>query len=320
MQTPDKPPRDEAAEPRPGVNRVSFPSDGEVLVGDLYVPSDYRPGARLPGIVVVGSMTSVKEQMSRLYAQRLEDQGFAALAFDFRYFGDSSGEPRQYVSPDEHVADIRSAISFLEKHPAVDLQRIGGLGVCTGGAYMGVAVAEDSRIKVYAGVALHVGSPEASLALYGGEEGVRARREAGHQAAARYRDEGYVEYLLAYSNKPGDPTASHSGPMEYYFDASRGYILPWTNKFAVMSWEKWLDFSPLDAAARIRVPSLVIHSDNAALPANARAFFERIATSDKRLIWTADPHFDFYDGTASKRAAEQVAAHFTKVLSRSATR
>jgi uncharacterized protein len=305
-----------AAELRAGANRVSFDSDGETLVGQLYLPPDYRPGRRLPGVVVVGSLTAVKEQMSGLYAARLAARGFAALAFDYRNFGQSSGEPRQYESPAQHIADIRNAVSFLHTVPAVDADRIGGLGVCTGGAYMGVAAASDARIKAYAGVALHVSSADSNLVLYGGADGVRQRREAGHRAMAAYREHGRVDYLRAYSNRPGDATASHSGPMEYYFDASRGAIRPWTNRFAVMSWEEWLDFEPLAAAARIRVPSLVIHSDQAALPDNARAFYQRISAADKRLIWTDLPHFDYYDRDASRTAAAQVAAHFEAALAR----
>ena len=44
-----------------GVNRVSFGSDNETLIGNLYLPPDYQPGYRLPAIVVIGSLMSVKE-------------------------------------------------------------------------------------------------------------------------------------------------------------------------------------------------------------------------------------------------------------------
>jgi uncharacterized protein len=299
---------------KPGMNRVSFESDGVTLIGNLYVPHDHRAERKLPAVVVVGSLTSVKEQMSAAYAQRLADAGFAALAFDYRNFGESGGEPRQFESPAQHIADIRNAVSFLQTLQEIDGDRIAGLGVCTGGAYMGVAAAQDARIKAYVAVASHIGSAQANLALYGGERGVQERRESARRAKARYAANGAVDHLLAYSNKPGDPTASHSGPMEYYFDASRGNIPPWTNRFAVMSWEEWLDFSPIETAPRIHVPTLMIHSDNAALPENARAFYDAIGAKQKRLVWRAEPHFDFYDGQASRIAAELAALHFNEAL------
>jgi fermentation-respiration switch protein FrsA (DUF1100 family) len=46
---------------RAGVNRVSFSSDSETLIGNLYLPPNYQPAQRLPAVVVVGSLTSVKE-------------------------------------------------------------------------------------------------------------------------------------------------------------------------------------------------------------------------------------------------------------------
>jgi fermentation-respiration switch protein FrsA (DUF1100 family) len=43
------------------VNPVSFGSDNETLIGNLHLPPDYQPAQRLLAVVVVGSLTSVKE-------------------------------------------------------------------------------------------------------------------------------------------------------------------------------------------------------------------------------------------------------------------
>ena len=48
---------------------VSFPSKGAILKGVLYTPE--HPSRPLPGIVVTGTWTSVKEQMANRYAERL---------------------------------------------------------------------------------------------------------------------------------------------------------------------------------------------------------------------------------------------------------
>lgn len=301
-----------------GMNRVEFTSEGERMIGTLFLPTSYKAGDKLPAIVIVGSLTSVKEQMATLYARKLNEQGFAALAFDYRFFGESGGEPRQYESPKKHIADISSAVAYLKTLHVVDPERIGGLGICTGSGYMAVAAAKDKNIRSYAGVAMWIPSAESNLELYGGEDGVRAKREAGRTAVQKYEQTKKADYLLAYGNRPNDlaaaARASHSGPMEYYYDAARGVIPEWTNRFAVMSWEEWLDYAPLGAATKINVPTLVIHSDNAALPENARKFYEAIK-APKDLVWTKDAHFDFYDKeplvTASARA---VGEHFKNSL------
>ena len=105
ITTPTKTPQFKA-----GVNRVTFPSEGVTLVGNLYLPSTYKTGDKLPAIIVSGAWITVKEQMAGLYAKKLAPQGFAALAFDFRYYGESGGEPRQYESPSAKIQDIKNAI------------------------------------------------------------------------------------------------------------------------------------------------------------------------------------------------------------------
>src|SRR5687768_17178020 len=80
-----------AQELAPGINRVTFTSEGETLVGHLHLPATYRAGDRLPAVLVAGSWTTVKEQMADLYARRLAEKGFAALSFDYRFYGESGG-------------------------------------------------------------------------------------------------------------------------------------------------------------------------------------------------------------------------------------
>lgn len=137
----------EARELQPGQNRVTFPSDGVPLVGDLYLPESYRSGEKLPVIVVTGSWTTVKEQMAGVYARRLAEHGFAALAFDFRNFGESGGEPRQYESPELKMRDIENAIAFVRSLPVSDGEAVGALGVCAGAGYMAHAVARGAPIQ-----------------------------------------------------------------------------------------------------------------------------------------------------------------------------
>jgi uncharacterized protein len=66
---------------------VSFKVDGQTLRGDLYLPRGASASSKVPAVVVGGSLTSVKEQMSASYAQELAKRGIAALAFDYRHYG-----------------------------------------------------------------------------------------------------------------------------------------------------------------------------------------------------------------------------------------
>lgn len=99
---------------------VTFKSEGSRLSGNLHIPVDHTPGTRVPAIVVTGSWTTVKEQMAGLYAQRLAERGYVALAFDFRHWGASEGNPRQFESPERKIRDIANAAAFLQSRPSVE--------------------------------------------------------------------------------------------------------------------------------------------------------------------------------------------------------
>ncbi|MEN9520619.1 MAG: hypothetical protein RLZZ381_3207 [Cyanobacteriota bacterium] len=74
------------------VKKVTFASNNQTLVGNLYLPDDYQEETKLPAVIVVtGAWTTVKEQMPATYAKEMADRGYAALAFDFRNWGESGG-------------------------------------------------------------------------------------------------------------------------------------------------------------------------------------------------------------------------------------
>jgi hypothetical protein len=283
---------------KPGVNRVTFQSEGEKLVGNLYLPANYKAGDKLPAVVVAGSWTTVKEQMPATYAQKLAEQGFAALAFDFRFFGESGGKVRGFESPSAKIADIKNAVSFLQTVEAVDGNRIAGLGICASAGYMAVATARDSRIKSFIAVAPWIHDATIVNTIYGGEEVVKAKIESSQAARAKFEQTGKAEYVPAISTT--NKQAAMYGNVDYYLNPKRGAIPQWANQFAVMSWGEWLTFSAMPQAKQIKVPTLFIHSEKAAIPDGARRFFAAIPGKDKDIVWFPEAQqFDFYDQQAT---------------------
>jgi fermentation-respiration switch protein FrsA (DUF1100 family) len=122
---------------------------GITLVGDLYLPKN-RGSGRLPAIAVGGPFGAVKEQSSGLYAQTMAERGFAALAFDGSYTGESGGEPRNVASPEINTEDFSAGVDFLGRNAAIDRERIGVLGICGWGGFALNAVAVDKRVKAVA--------------------------------------------------------------------------------------------------------------------------------------------------------------------------
>lgn len=126
---------------------------GLTLAGDLYLPKT-RKGP-LAALVVSGPFGAVKEQSSGLYAQTMAERGFATLAFDPSFTGESGGEPRNLASPDINTEDFSAAVGFLGLHPSVDRERIGMIGICGWGGMALNAAAVDKRVKAVVAVTMY---------------------------------------------------------------------------------------------------------------------------------------------------------------------
>jgi len=282
------------------IQKVNFNSEGANLVGNLYLPLNFDESKKYPAIVVSGSWTTVKEQMAGLYAEKLAKEGFITLAFDFRNFGESEGEPRFYESPELKKTDVRNAVTFLETQSTINNDQIGAFGVCAGAMYTLMAASEDDRIKSVVTVASWLHDAEAVKLFYGGEVGVNEKLAAAREAKRNYAENGVVDYIPTISTE--DSTAAMYGPYDYYLNPERGAISEWSHdKFAVMSWEDWLTTDPMTTAKDLQKPTLMIHSDGAVLPQYTKNYFENIATDDKRLHWMEtdleSPYhqFSYYD-------------------------
>mgnify|MGYP000694324945 CR=1 FL=1 len=135
-----------------GKNRVEFLSVGTRIVGDLYCPDDFDSNKIYPAIVSAGPLATVKEQAAGVYAQKLAKLGFIVLAFDYRTFGESEGEPRCFENPANKTEDIHTAVSYLSSIDNVDSNKISAMGVCASASYIGGALIGDKRIKAFASV------------------------------------------------------------------------------------------------------------------------------------------------------------------------
>jgi alpha/beta superfamily hydrolase len=294
------------------VQKVSFTSEGETLKGHLFTPSGAQ--GKLPVIVVTGSWTTVKEQMPDLYAKRLAAAGFAALTFDFRYYGESGGQPRNYEMPADKVTDIVNAVEYLKRLPNIDPERIGGLGICLSAGSMAAAAVENNAIKVLALIAPGLQDKETLVKNFGSEAELQKRIDAGDAAWEKYEATGDVEYIPVVSST--DVTAAVKVPdnTDYYLDPTRGAIPEWTNQFAVMSWSPWAKFDSVIVAKDIRIPTLIVHSETGANPDAAKHFYADL-TAPKEVYWMPGTQYDFYDQEPQVTKASSAAiVHFQTTL------
>ena len=257
-------------------------------------------------IVTTGPLTSVKEQATGAYAKALAERGFAALAFDHRYFGESGGAPRQFENPTAKIADIRAAVAALKNHGSTATLPVAAVGVCAGAGYMARAVAEEPDFIAFAGVAgYYAEATEASLAK------AAPRIDRGREAERAWRETGIAETIPAVAAEGGDVAMPLREAFEYY-GTPRGAVANYVNGFAVQSMAYTAGFDALGAAPAIKVPTLMVHSENALAPALARSFFAGLQTPPRDEVWVRSTgQIDFYDNPSIiAQAADRIESWF----------
>jgi uncharacterized protein len=126
---------------------VRFYSESVPIVGVLFVPDNLPKGEKRPGVVLCHGFTAVKEVLLPEIARRLAQSGHVALTFDYRFLGESGGEPRRQIIPMLQIEDIRNAVTFMQHQAEVYPDRIGLLGVSLGGANVSYAAGVEERVK-----------------------------------------------------------------------------------------------------------------------------------------------------------------------------
>jgi pimeloyl-ACP methyl ester carboxylesterase len=80
------------------------------------------------------------------FAGRFAQAGYAVLVFDYRYFGDSGGRPRQWFRISAQLEDWRNAIEFAREQPGIDPDRIVPWGYSFSGGHVVAIAAQDHRV------------------------------------------------------------------------------------------------------------------------------------------------------------------------------
>ncbi|WP_432948664.1 alpha/beta hydrolase [Kribbella sp. CA-253562] len=284
--------------------RVVFESAGETLVGTLHLPAS-RPAGRLPAVVVAGAWGTVKEQMATGYAREMATRGFAALAFDFRSWGESSGRPRSMEDPLAKAADIAAAAAYLAGRDDIDPSAIGGLGICAGSAYLATAATQTEFIKSVALIAPALPSREMTETTLGGQPGVDALLAMARNVEEQYVKTGEERLVPAVEPAPENAPAG----ADYYSNPDRGMVAEWDNTFNPMSWLAWLDYDAQAAATHLTQPLFIVHGASAASPESVPEFVAKAARPVEQLWLDGVTQFDFYDQPGPMKIASDAAAH-----------
>jgi fermentation-respiration switch protein FrsA (DUF1100 family) len=160
------------------------------------------------------SPASVKEQAAGAYAEAMAVRGYAALAFDYRYFGESEGRPRQFENPEANIEDIKNAATALLADNRLTGLPLFGLGICFGAGPMVRSVAEDRRFRAFAGVAGVYTDNATTRARMG--DAYQATIERGLAAERKWLETWEAETIPAVAPDGGDVAMPLREAYEFY--------------------------------------------------------------------------------------------------------
>lgn len=229
---------------------ITFSNGAVTLAGSLLLP---REGSSLPGVVFVHGSGAEGRWASRFMASQLASRGTAALIFDKRGVGGSSGDWRTATLVDLAM-DAAAAVARLRQEPRIDSQRIGIHGHSQGGTLAPFIAARAPSIAFIIASAA-AGMPTDSTEIFSILNSIYpAATSSKDSADAR----AYVEQLVgvAYHGQPRallDSLAQSLRERPWYFapPAANNSYWSFSRLFA--------EYQPLEWWARIRVPVLLIY-------------------------------------------------------------
>jgi fermentation-respiration switch protein FrsA (DUF1100 family) len=123
---------------------VAINIDDTFLSVWLYVPKNISEP--LPCVVLSTGFGGTKDVLLEQYALRFVENGIAAITYDYRYFGESGGEPRQLFNGKKQQEDLKAVVSYARKNEKINPDKIVLWSTSASGGY-GINVASlDKKI------------------------------------------------------------------------------------------------------------------------------------------------------------------------------
>src|SRR4051812_15371370 len=237
---------------------VTFQSAGTRCAAWLYRPVE-SSGGPTPCVVLAHGFSGVRDQRLDEFAERFAQAGLAALVFDYRYFGDSDGEPRQLLDIRRQLEDWRAAVAYARTLEGVDPARIAIWGSSfSGGHVMTLAARDPSLAAAVSQVAFADGL--ITLPSLGIGQALRLTREGLRDKVAALR--GRPPHMIAAVGPPGSNSVMNTPNAEPGMRALTPPDSTWRNEVAARIALHVGSYRPARQAGKIRCPILFCVADN----------------------------------------------------------
>lgn len=243
------------------------------------------------------------------YAQRFAAAGYVVVVFDYRYFGDSGGRPRQLLDVTAQLDDWRAAIAWARTLQGVDSQRVVGWGTSLSGGHVITLAGTGAPLSAIIAQVPHVDGFTAARAT--GMRHAAALLPAALDDAWRalcHRAPRYLDSIGAPGTRAVMATPDAMAGLERMAAADGLVLADFPITVAARIVLRIGLYSPIRHAADVRCPALIqIVDDDALTPARqARKTAHRMPRATLKTY--PGQHFDVYvEPLFSTVVADQIA-------------
>ena len=124
---------------------VSIRVGSDIVKAWLYLPQHHQ--LPVPCVILSNGFGGIKDGLLEKFALRYAKEGMASINYDYRYFGESSGEPRQYYNKAAQLEDLKAVIAYARSRKEIHGKKIALFGTSGGGGYGLIEAANDKNIS-----------------------------------------------------------------------------------------------------------------------------------------------------------------------------
>ncbi|MGQ1724560.1 alpha/beta hydrolase [Acinetobacter baumannii] len=278
------------------VEPLYVPCDQEMIAADFYIPKTNNKSAV---IIMAHGFAGLRQFKLIQYAQRFAQAGYAVILFDYRYWGGSTGKPREMISINSQLEDWKTMIQYASTCKFIDNRRIVLWGTSLSGGY---ALSLASELK-------NIQAIMVQIPYVDGAETAKLYPLQRYPQALKLSSQDYMGSKMGLNPKRLPVVDQYKLCFMPTADSYYGYLLIvnpdyyWSGEVPARVFFNLMRYRPIQLVRQINIPVLFIAAQHDSLIPieSSREAATNIAPFVSYHEWDMK-HFDIYHGSWFEKA------------------